>query len=88
MNIFEKIRSGVYQASRPDNFNNQEQRDAYRKAQRHLDSTVFKKDALEEVGLAGHPKADKAFAMAWERGHSSSLFEVFYELEELANLLL
>lgn len=47
---------------------------------------LFKKDALEEVGLTGHPKANKAFEMAWDRGDGYR--EVMVELEELAELLL
>jgi len=49
---------------------------------------LFKADALEECGLTGHTKADKAYSMAWERGHSDGLMHVYYELEELAELLL
>ena len=48
----------------------------------------FKTDALKEVGLAGHPKAEAAWSMAWDRGHSHGMQEVFHELEELADHLL
>jgi len=48
----------------------------------------FRQEALEDVGLKGHPKADKAFAMAWERGHANGLHEVFCELQGLAEILL
>jgi hypothetical protein len=48
----------------------------------------FKQDVLIEVGLAGHPKADKVFARAWERSHSSGYEEVFNVLEDLAELVL
>lgn len=48
----------------------------------------FRKDALEYAGIdAMHPKADRAFSMAWDRGHSSGLHEVVQNLEELAELL-
>ena len=47
----------------------------------------FKKDALTYCGLINHPKAERAFEMAWERGHSSGYAEVVHELEELADLL-
>ena len=46
----------------------------------------FKKDALEEVGLLDHPKADKIYHFAWEHGHSCGLYEVYYWLEELSEL--
>lgn len=48
----------------------------------------FRADALKELGLEGHPKADKAWAMAWERGHSSGLISVYQELDEIADLIL
>lgn len=47
----------------------------------------FKIDALEDVGLAGHNKADKAYEIAWEAGHSSGLYEVHLWIERLAELL-
>lgn len=59
----------------------------WRKKQNKL-AEQFKQDALAEVGLAGHPKADKAYAFAWEHGHASGLTEVFYWLEEIADLLI
>ena len=49
---------------------------------------AFKKDALEESGLIGHPKADKAYEMAWDTGHSSGLACVFDDLCKLTELLL
>jgi hypothetical protein len=48
----------------------------------------FEREAIEEAGLAGHPKAEKVFAKAWERGHSSGYEEVFNVLEDLAELVL
>jgi len=48
----------------------------------------FRKDVLEYCGIDPmHPKADKAYAMAWDRGKSSGLHEVVSNLEELAELL-
>ena len=54
----------------------------------HRLDAAFKADAIKECGLEGHPKADKAFSMAWDRGHSAGLPEVYMNLEELADLLL
>ncbi len=48
----------------------------------------FKTDALEDVGLTGHPKADKAYNLAWEQGHASGLHDVYCHLQSLAELLL
>jgi len=55
----------------------------------------FKADALVEVGLTNHPKADKAYGMAWEKayalawenGHSGGLSEVYNHLLDYAELL-
>lgn len=49
--------------------------------------TIFKHDALEEVGLFTHPKADAAYEFAWRHGHSSGLYEVMHWLEDIAELL-
>ncbi|MFA6066921.1 MAG: hypothetical protein WC707_07095 [Candidatus Babeliaceae bacterium] len=49
---------------------------------------LFKVDALEVCGLTNHPKADKAYRLAWYNGTSDGLMQVYYELEELAELLL
>lgn len=51
-------------------------------------SEAFKKEALKELGLENHPKAEKVFDLAWERGHSQGYTEVYLELQELADLLL
>jgi hypothetical protein len=60
---------------------------AYLKERAQLDD-LFKIDALAEVGLAKHPKAERAFKMAWTRGHRQGYSAVLEELQELATLLL
>jgi len=47
----------------------------------------FKKDLLEELGVTGHPKADKLFSLAWSYGHSSGYSEVFSYASEFVDLL-
>ncbi len=47
----------------------------------------FCADLIEEAGVIGHPKANKAFDMAWDRGHASGYHEVEYEFAEIAELL-
>ncbi len=47
----------------------------------------FRYDAIREAGLADHPKAEMAFDMAWERGHSYGNHDVFSFLMDLADLL-
>jgi hypothetical protein len=49
--------------------------------------SAFKADALAEVGLTGHPKADKAYDLAWENGHSGGLQDVYNHLLDYADLL-
>ena len=46
----------------------------------------FKQDALDDVGLKGHPAADAIYAKAWEDGHSNGYSEVYNELLDLADL--
>lgn len=59
---------------------------AYRQEDGRL-GDLFRKDALEEVGLTGHPRADKAFGLAYSKGHSGGLAEVVCELREIAEVL-
>jgi len=47
----------------------------------------FKADLEEETGLQNHPKKDKLYAKAWERGHSGGLSEVYNEYLDLSDLL-
>lgn len=47
----------------------------------------FMKDLIEEFGLTGHPKAQQAYNLAWERGHSGGLHEVYSNMGDLAPLL-
>lgn len=60
-----------------------------RKAHRDEETRLmarFQVDALADVGLTHHPKAQKAFELAW--GHANGLHEVYEYLVELADLLL
>lgn len=61
--------------------------EAYREEDGRL-SDLFRTEALAELGLAGHPKADKAYSLAWSQGHSAGFSEVYIYLQELAELLL
>ena len=62
------------------------ERDAYQEDQ-NLKEEQFRQDALEECGLLNHPKASKFYSFAWEHGHSSGMYEVFYWLTEVADLV-
>ena len=60
---------------------------AYRDETTRLQA-LFRKDALEEVGLTNHPRADKAFAYAWQLGSSDGYWNVLSHLEEIADILI
>lgn len=47
----------------------------------------FKADVLAELGLTDHPKAEKLFGMAWDRGHSEGYASVLSVAEDYADLL-
>ena len=63
------------------------ERDAYYKENSRLREKL-KNDCLEEVGLLGHEKADKAWSYAWEHGHSSGDSEVYLVLQDIVELIL
>jgi hypothetical protein len=48
---------------------------------------LFKADALEYLRLTGHPKADDLYEKAWSKSHSSGLYSVMNEMEDLAVLV-
>lgn len=47
----------------------------------------FKEDVLEYCGISNHPKAEKLYAIAWDKGHSAGLYEVYLEVDELSELI-
>ena len=47
---------------------------------------MFKQDALKDVGLHNHPKADKIFSYAWEKGHSGGYNDVWCVLCDISEL--
>jgi hypothetical protein len=47
----------------------------------------FKADLFDEHGVTGHPKANRAFDIAWDHGHSSGYSEVANYFDDLADLL-
>lgn len=46
---------------------------------------LFVKDALEELGLTGHPKADLLVSIVRQR--HSALTDIFWAMEEMSGLL-
>lgn len=64
----------------------QKKTDAYRD-ERLIRRFHFKEDLLDDNGLTDHPKADKAFDIAWDRAHGGSLHDVREYFEEITPLL-
>jgi hypothetical protein len=54
---------------------------------RNLLEAEFKADLFDEHGVTGHPKANRAFDLAWDRGHSAGYQEVANYFDDLADLL-
>jgi hypothetical protein len=48
----------------------------------------FREHAIDSVGLRTHPKADKAYALAYDHGHSGGYSEILNALQDYADLLL
>lgn len=59
----------------------------YREKQQAL-ADACRAEALREVGLEGHPKADRAWELAWEFGCISGWDDVLAHLKALACLIL
>lgn len=47
----------------------------------------FRAAALQECGLTGHPKADQAYALAYQYGHASGYSDIWTHLSEFADLV-
>jgi hypothetical protein len=89
MTINEKINAGMYENNLcyPSVGATIDERRAYNKEYSRLHG-VFREDAIEEVGLTGHPKALEAFELAWVERHRSGRSDVVDFLDSLATLLL
>lgn len=47
----------------------------------------FKADLLSHLGVTGHPKADRLYALAYEYGHAHGYSEVLHFANGLVGLL-
>lgn len=63
-----------------------EEREEYYLEGRRLEDQ-FKKDLEADFGLENNPKKDQLWKLAWERGHSNGLSEVYAEYAELSSLI-
>ena len=64
----------------------QDQRRLHREEDTRLNA-LLRTDLEEEHGLVGHPKADRAWDLAWEHGHSSGYSDIIYYYEDFAELV-
>ena len=48
---------------------------------------LFRKDALEDVGMSYHPKATEVFDFAWQHGHATGYHSVYDWLREVTKLV-
>ncbi len=60
-------------------------KESYNKEENRL-YELFKNDALTEVGLINHPRANDIFGFVWKNGHSNGYYEVFNYLDDMAYL--
>lgn len=90
LSILERIATGTYKVPYEDPpSESREARAARYKAHAERADAMydrFKADLLEENGLTGHPRADRLFRMAYDRG-SGDLTQIVGHFEELAQLL-
>jgi hypothetical protein len=47
----------------------------------------FKLTLFKEYGVENHPKREKVFSMAWEKGYASGYSEIELNFEELVELI-
>ncbi len=79
MDIYEKIKRGEYLAYSGAYYNAVRQNKL---------NDIFCKDALEYVGLTGHPKAKRAMELVWDHCKASGHANMVSHLECIAQLLL
>lgn len=87
LSVVTRIVTDQYEAKVPHIRHGQPGREEYLRS-RDEGEASFKRDALEAVGLKDHPKAEKAWELAWDMGHSSGFHEVLVTLNDLAKLVL
>ena len=85
-NVFERCNRGDFDNKLPYVGRNDPARAAFDQHQRDLHDE-FRKSLFETFDVANHPKRDKVFALAWERGHSAGFYEVANEFADLVDLI-
>lgn len=59
---------------------------AYREEGNRLQE-LFKQDLFDEFDVVDNPKAEQAYAIAWQEGHWAGFQEVYGEFEKIVELI-
>jgi len=88
--VHQKIAAGVYRSVVPypdrKDPDFKEKQAVYSADQRRLEE-LFKQDLFDEHSVAGNPKAQRCYEIAWEHGHSSGFSEVAAYFSEFVELI-
>jgi hypothetical protein len=92
--VYDKIKDGDYTSKLPypkgfrANWTSKDEdmRRAYKEDADRLDEQ-FKIDALQELGVAGHPKAQKLYLLAYEHGHAGGYSDIWTYMNDFADLV-
>lgn len=86
--VSEKLSANAYQNTLPYARRNadHEVHAAYQAEEARLHDE-FRRDALAELEITDHPKADLLFSKAWEMGHAYGYSEVWSYMQDLVDLV-
>lgn len=92
MTIYDRINSGEFNTKLKLSVNADLPGRRIERAAYNLDvarlNAMFRDAVSEDIGLKkDHPKYDKIWEMAWDRGHANGLVEVYNEMIELYELI-
>lgn len=97
--IFERINAGEFKnnkpwppfkefkdRNKPDSEKRTKMKKEYQEEQHRL-HMEFKKALYAEYGVEGNPKAEMAYAIAYDKGHSSGYSEIAIEFDTIVPLI-
>jgi hypothetical protein len=96
MGVFNNVVNGKYKVSQEirnaafpsdGTYATAEAKKAYREEAYHLEQEVFRADLENEFGTQNYPKRDALWTKAWKDAHSGGLQEVYFQYEELVNII-
>ena len=85
MLVRESLAAGRYENKVP--YSSQKEQRTRHREEEHRMNDLLRADLEQEHGVAGHAKADRLWALAWEHGHSSGYGEVITYYEDFVTLL-